>query len=57
MALHIKSVIPNRITPFTKTAYNEHLAAIKQKKKKSLTLNKPIYAGMYILDLSRATSK
>ena len=32
--------------------YNEHLAAIKMKKK-SLTLNKPIYAGMSILDLSK----
>ena len=32
--------------------YNEDLAAIKQKKK-DLLLNKPIYAGMCILDLSK----
>ena len=32
--------------------YNEDLAAIKMKKKE-LTLNKPIYAGMSILDLSK----
>jgi len=32
--------------------YNEDLAAIKQKKK-GLLLNKPIYAGMCILDLSK----
>jgi hypothetical protein len=32
--------------------YDEHLAAIKMKKK-SITLNKPIYAGMAILDLSK----
>ena len=32
--------------------YNEDLAAIKMKKKE-ITLNKPIYAGMSILDLSK----
>ena len=32
--------------------YNEHLTAIKMKKK-TITLNKPIYAGMAILDLSK----
>ena len=32
--------------------YNEHLTAIKMKKK-SITLNKPIYTGMSILDLSK----
>ena len=32
--------------------YNEDLAAIKLKKKE-LVLNKPIYAGMCILDLSK----
>ena len=32
--------------------YSEHLAALKMKKK-SITLNKPIYAGMAILDLSK----
>ena len=32
--------------------YNEHLTAIKMKKS-TLVLNKPIYAGMAILDLSK----
>eukprot|EP01043_Picozoa_sp_COSAG02_P110894 COSAG02_NODE_47032_length_344_cov_0.726531_1_plen_114_part_11 len=32
--------------------YNESLTAIKMKKK-SITLNKPIYCGMGILDLSK----
>ena len=32
--------------------YNEDLAAIKMKKKE-IVLNKPIYAGMAILDLSK----
>ena len=34
--------------------YNEHLTAIKMKKP-TLVLNKPIYAGMCILDLSKLT--